>query len=62
MGTQHTLTVLTYPDAHHGFDMEGLPVQLVPGLPALAYDAASAAAAWDTIDRILGTVPASRPE
>lgn len=47
------VTVRTFPRAHHGFDMTGLPTVLEPGLPALAYDEASATAAWLEISRFL---------
>lgn len=43
----------TFPEAHHGFDMQGLPSVPLPGLPALAYDAAAASAAWVEIARFL---------
>jgi dienelactone hydrolase/quercetin dioxygenase-like cupin family protein len=49
----------SFPDAQHGFDMQGLPVIVVPGLPALAYDAGAANAAWVEIARFLGLPPIS---
>jgi len=47
------VSILAFPTAHHGFDMQGLPSEPIEGLPALAYDRASAEVAWREIERFL---------
>jgi dienelactone hydrolase len=41
------LRVITYPNAHHGFDMQGLPEYPPPGAPA--YNAQAAKGSWNAV-------------
>ena len=43
----------TYADAHHGFDMRGLPTELATGQAAIAYHHAAAEDVWDRIAEVL---------
>jgi len=47
------VTTFTFPGAHHGFDMRGLPTELEPGKPALAFNVAAAAELWAQIADVL---------
>ena len=49
-----SVEVHSYPDAHHGFDVQDLPTELEEGLPALAFDPEAAADAWLRILRFIG--------
>lgn len=45
--------VRVYSNSHHGFDMSELPTRITPTLPPLAYNEATAAAAWSDISNFL---------
>lgn len=52
-GSEGQISERTFPGVHHGFDTLGLPQELEPGQPALAYDAEAAEALWQDIKSIL---------
>jgi len=49
--------VLSYPDAHHGFDADELPARLAYGLGTVGYHPVAAAAAWEETQRFLTASP-----
>jgi dienelactone hydrolase len=52
-GSQGQISERTFPGVHHGFDSRGLPQELEPGQPALAYDVEAAEALWQDIELVL---------
>ena len=46
-------TEYTYPEVEHAFDMRGLPTELEPGQPAIAYDRPAADDVWASIETVL---------
>jgi dienelactone hydrolase len=52
-GSEGQITERSFPGVHHGFDTRGLPRELEPGQPALAYDAEAAEVLWRDIESIL---------
>jgi dienelactone hydrolase len=51
------IKVLSYPDAHHGFDADELPARTAYGLGTVGYHPVAAAAAWEETQRFLAASP-----